>query len=227
MYRRGMFNEILGVLVESIERGHISFSQELEDYASRVMVGRYKQLAMGGQQTATALALVREASKAGSWLCLKNLHLVVHWVPELEKELSTLSPAEDFRLWLTTEEHASFPTIILQQSLKVTFEAPPGIAKNLERTYESLMYKEFVERGPSARAQLLFVLSWFHAVLQEGRMMHPATPTMALALASRSLRATAARTTLTLTLLPTLKLTLTTYPPNPNSNPDPIHTYIP
>ncbi|KAL3904236.1 MAG: hypothetical protein SGPRY_011364 [Prymnesium sp.] len=170
-----MFNEMLGVLVESIERGHISFSQELEDYASRVMVGRYKQLAMGGQQTATALALVREASKAGSWLCLKNLHLVVHWVPELEKELSTLSPAEDFRLWLTTEEHASFPTIILQQSLKVTFEAPPGIAKNLERTYESLMYKEFVERGPSARAQLLFVLSCFTLMLtlQERRTYIP------------------------------------------------------
>ena len=25
------------------------------------------------------------------------------------------------------------------------------------------MHKEFVERGPPSRAQLLFVLSWFHA----------------------------------------------------------------
>lgn len=148
-------------------------TQELEDYAARVMPGRYKQLAMGGQQTVTALTLLREAAKAGSWLCLKNLHLVVHWVPELEKELSSLSPHESFRLWLTTEEHSSFPTIILQQSLKITFEAPPGIQKNLQRTYESLMHREFVERGTPARAQLLFVLSWFHAVLQERRTYIP------------------------------------------------------
>ena len=31
---------------------------------------------------------VCEAAKAGHWLCLKNLHLIVHWVPQLEKEIS-------------------------------------------------------------------------------------------------------------------------------------------
>ena len=139
-------------------------TQELEDYAARQMAGRYKQLAMGGQQTGTAIAMLHEAAKNGSWLCLKNLHLVVHWVPQLEKELSSLTPHKDFRLWLTTEQHLNFPTIILQQSLKITFEAPPGLQKNLQRTYESLMHREFVEKGPPARAHLLFVLSWFHAV---------------------------------------------------------------
>ena len=148
-------------------------TQELEDYAARVMPGAYKQLAMGSQQTGTALAMLHEAAKAGAWLCLKNLHLVVHWVPELEKQLSSLTPHENFRLWLTTEQHEKFPTILLQQSLKITFEAPPGLQKNLLRTYESLMHREFVERGNPARAQLLFVLSWFHAVLQERRTYIP------------------------------------------------------
>ena len=148
-------------------------TQELEDYAARVMPGQYKQLAMGSQQTGTALIMLREAAQAGAWLCLKNLHLVVHWVPELEKQLSSLTPHKNFRLWLTTEQHASFPTILLQQSLKITFEAPPGLQKNLLRTYESLMHQEFVERGSPARAQLLFVLSWFHAVLQERRTYIP------------------------------------------------------
>ena len=133
--------------------------QELEDYASREKPGMYKQLAMGGQQTKVAITMLHEAAKTGAWLCLKNLHLVVHWVPQLEKELSAMTPHPQFRLWLTTEQHANFPTIILQQSLKVTFEAPPGLQKNLQRTYESLMHKEFVEKGPSSRAQLLFVLS--------------------------------------------------------------------
>ena len=62
---------------------------------------------------------------------------------------------------------------VLQQSLKITFEAPPGLQKNLQRTYESLMHKEMVEKGPTSRAQLLFVLSWFHAVLQERRTYIP------------------------------------------------------
>jgi len=77
-----------------------------------------------------------------------------------------LEPHVDFRLWLTTEQHGSFPPIILQQSLKTTFEAPPGVRKNLTRTYESLMVPEFVEKGTPQRAQLLLVLAWFHAVLQ-------------------------------------------------------------
>jgi len=150
-------------------------TQELEDSATREMPGRYKQLAMGGQQCATAITMLQEAAKIGAWLCLKNLHLVVHWVPQLEKELSSLSVLANstFRLWLTTEQHAHFPTILLQQSLKITCEAPPGIQKNLQRTYESLMHRDFVEKGPPARAQLLFVLSWFHAVIQERRTYIP------------------------------------------------------
>ena len=35
------------------------------------------------------------------------------------------------------------------------------------------MHREYIEKGPPARAQLLFVLSWFHAVLQERRTYIP------------------------------------------------------
>jgi Dynein heavy chain region D6 P-loop domain len=58
--------------------------------------------------------------QAGDWLCLKNLHLVVAWLPALEKELIALKPAPSFRLWLTTEPHAAFPPVLLQSALKVT-----------------------------------------------------------------------------------------------------------
>lgn len=148
-------------------------TQELEEFAAREKPGQYKQLALGGQTMKDAVRLLHEAAKSGGWLCLKNLHIVLHWVPTLEKELSSLTPHPDFRLWLTTEAHPAFPTILLQQSLKITFEAPPGLQKNLQRTYESMMHKDFVERGPTSRAQLLFVLSWFHAVLQERRTYIP------------------------------------------------------
>jgi hypothetical protein len=64
---------------------------------------------------------LREAAKMGSWLCLKNLHLVTAWLPVLEKEIKVVAADahESFRLFLTTEEHPMFPTILLQQSLKV------------------------------------------------------------------------------------------------------------
>ena len=58
-----------------------------------------------------------------------------------------MTPHPAFRLWLTTEPHAHFPAILLQQSLKITFEAPPGLQKNLQRTFESLLHREYFERG--------------------------------------------------------------------------------
>ena len=95
------------------------------------------------------------------------------WLPSLEKELNSLEPHEGFRLWLTTETHPKFPPILLQSSLKVTYEAPPGVKRNLQRTYESWT-TDYVEQGHSAvRAQALFALAWLHAVVQERRMLIP------------------------------------------------------
>ena len=95
------------------------------------LAGNYEELAMGGGQQETAIHMLRTAAKNGSWLCLKNLHLVIAWLPSLEKELSSLEPNKDFRLWLTSEAHNSFPSILLQQSLKATFESPPGRPRSL------------------------------------------------------------------------------------------------
>lgn len=52
-------------------------------------------------------------------------------------------------------------------------QAPPGIKKNLQRTYDSWS-PEFISRGKSSiRAQALFVLAWFHAIVQERRNYIP------------------------------------------------------
>jgi len=56
--------------------------------------------------------------------------------------------------------------------VQVTFEAPPGLKKNLQRTYE-FWTPEYVAEGPPVRAQLLFALAWFHAVVQERRRYIP------------------------------------------------------
>ena len=74
--------------------------------------------------------------------------------------------------WLTTEESDKFAPILLQQSLKVTFESPPGIKKNLQRTYESWS-EEMIAEGGARKAQLLFLLAWLHALVQERRTYIP------------------------------------------------------
>ncbi|XP_071483964.1 LOW QUALITY PROTEIN: cytoplasmic dynein 2 heavy chain 1-like [Diadema antillarum] len=149
-------------------------SQELQELAGEVVgADHYHEVAMGQGQADIAMQLLQECSRNGEWLCLKNLHLVTAWLPVLEKELNSLSPHENFRLWMTAESHPKFPTILLQSSLKVTYEAPPGIKKNLLRSYDTWT-PEFIARDNNVvRAQALFALAWFHAICQERRNFIP------------------------------------------------------
>ena len=84
-----------------------------------------------------------------------------------------MRPHKDFRLWLTSEVHPKFPTILLQSSIKITYEAPPGIKKNLLRTFEMWTPEEFSRGGNATRSQILFLLAWFHAIAQERRKYIP------------------------------------------------------
>ncbi len=148
-------------------------SKELEEFAE-ASVGRdnFQQLSMGGGQNELAVSMLREAAAKGMWLCYKNLHLVTPWLPTLEKELKTLTPHKNFRLWLTTEPHNKFPPILLETCHKVTYEAPPGIKKNLQRTYEGWPAAQF-EQGTVFKAQMYFILAWFQAIVQERRTYIP------------------------------------------------------
>jgi dynein heavy chain 2 len=158
-------------------------SKELQEYATKVCgtgntnsPSSYQELAMGGQQTKDeAILLIRKAATDGSWVCLKNLHLVVGWLPVLEKELSSIQPNPEFRLWLTSESHNLFPSILLQTSLKATFESPPGIKKNLQRTFDSVDPDHFIanKQQGTVKGRLLFLLSCFHSILQERRTYIP------------------------------------------------------
>ena len=149
-------------------------SKELADFSATVVGrNRFKSLAMGGGTHDLAMSLLRETSSEGDWLCLQNLHLVVAWLPSLEKALAVISAHEDFRLWLTTEPHTAFPHVLLQKSLKVTFESPPGTKRNMQRTL-SIWGRDFFDTGECRhRPQLLFCLAWLHAILQERRTYVP------------------------------------------------------
>ena len=149
-------------------------SQEIQELAeAEVGLEHFHQVAMGQGQADIAIQSLRTCAVNGDWLCLKNLHLVTSWLPTLEKELNSLELNTKFRLWLTTESHPKFPTVLLQSSLKVTYEAPPGIKKNLQRTYDGWTQEYVAEGNSVVRSQALFALSWFHAVVQERRCYIP------------------------------------------------------
>lgn len=152
-------------------------SQEIEEFAKAYAKERcpsmnLHQIAMGGGQNDDALRMVKDAARVGDWVCLKNLHLVISWVPLLEKEIKNLEPHENFRCWLTTEPHAKFPPILLETSLKVTYEAPPGVKKNMLRTLESWS-EQWFGSGSAVRSQVIFLCAHFHAIMQERRTYIP------------------------------------------------------
>lgn len=148
-------------------------SQELQSIAYHAIgKDRFHQLAMGGGQTDEALRLVRQSATRGDWVFLKNLHLVLPWVVTLQKEFHLLNPHKNFRLFLTTEAHNEFPSILLSQCLKVMIESPPGIKQNLVRTYSDWgepLYSSITGK----QRELLFIAATLHAVIQERRSYIP------------------------------------------------------
>ncbi|KAJ7419933.1 Dynein heavy chain 10, axonemal [Willisornis vidua] len=131
---------------------------------------RLKFLAMGQGQDKIALQMLEEAVVHGEWLMLQNCHLLVKWLIHLEKALEKITePHPDFRLWLTTDPIKGFPIGILQRSLKVVTEPPNGLKLNIRATYFKIPQEALEQCPHPAFKSLVYVLAFFHAVVQERR----------------------------------------------------------
>nr|XP_015221526.1 PREDICTED: dynein heavy chain 10, axonemal [Lepisosteus oculatus] len=147
-------------------------ASDLMKLAERTGFGgsRLKFLAMGQGQEKVALQLLETAVSRGQWLMLQNCHLLVKWLKELEKSLERITkPHPDFRLWLTTDPTKDFPIGILQKSLKVVTEPPNGLKLNMRATYFKIPHEALSECPHPAFKSLVYVLAFFHAVVQERR----------------------------------------------------------
>uniref|UniRef100_H3BAL0 Dynein axonemal heavy chain 10 n=1 Tax=Latimeria chalumnae TaxID=7897 RepID=H3BAL0_LATCH len=137
---------------------------------SAFAANRLKFLAMGQGQEKVALQLLETAVARGHWLMLQNCHLLVKWLKELEKALERISKSHpDFRLWLTTDPIKDFPIGILQKSLKVVTEPPNGLKLNMRATYFKISNEALAGCPHPAFTSLVYVLAFFHAVVQERR----------------------------------------------------------
>jgi dynein heavy chain len=131
---------------------------------------KFKSLALGQGQNKPAERLLEMGCHRGHWVVLSNCHLLARWLKTLEKLLLGITkPHPDFRLWLTTDPTPSFPLGILQKSLKVVTEPPDGLKLNMKGNYSKIKQSELDECPHEAYRPLVFVLSFFHAVVQERR----------------------------------------------------------
>ncbi|XP_039277456.1 dynein heavy chain 10, axonemal [Nilaparvata lugens] len=133
-------------------------------------VNRFKYLSLGQGQEKAALSLLQVAIDRGHWLMLQNCHLLISFVRSLEKVLESMSkPHPDFRLWLTTDPTQSFPIGVLQRSLKVVTEPPNGLKLNLRNTYFKMRPSKLDSCSHPKYKTLIYVLAFFHAIVQERR----------------------------------------------------------
>ena len=109
---------------------------------------------------------INTASKSGKWVMLKNVHLAPQWLVQLEKKLHALQSNPSFRLFLTLEIHPKIPVNLLRAGRIFVFEPPPGIRANLLRTFSTIPASRMM-KAPNERSRLYFLVSWFHAIVQE------------------------------------------------------------
>ncbi|KAG5876642.1 hypothetical protein JTB14_012987 [Gonioctena quinquepunctata] len=139
---------------------------------AKTLSREYIEVAMGEGQETKALTALKKCSEAGTWLILKNLHLVTYWLPVLTQNLKNFKSNEHFRLWLISEPTPNFNAVLAQNSLKVVYETSQGIKSNLLRTYTTFG-REYVGKLGQNSAKMFFVLACLHAVLQERRKYIP------------------------------------------------------
>ena len=156
----------------------VSLHQKLSGEGA--VTGELRSCSLGQGQAPIARAYIEEGLRAGSWVLLQNCHLSISWMPELEKIIEGYctasgegAPAEGFRLWLSSAPHPKFPISILQRATKITLQPPRGLAANMKRMYNTLSEESFESAARCTPRDnykhLLFMLTWFHAILLERR----------------------------------------------------------
>ena len=138
---------------------------------------KVEQVALGQGQAPVAMKTMRDGLVSGTWVLLANCHLMLSWMPQLEKaveaycdEGSKQQIHPNFRLWLSSSPNPSFPITLLQRGIKMTTEPPRGLRSNMLKLYNLISEEKFAECGQTFKyKKLLFALTWFHASLLERR----------------------------------------------------------
>lgn len=103
---------------------------------------------------------------------MSNLQLVLNWLPRLENLLRspmcTTKKNPSTRIWLTTEECSGFYPGLAALCLKLVYEPPEGVKRNMRKSLQQLRQLQNNEDNAAT-----LMLAWLHATLQERRNFVP------------------------------------------------------
>eukprot|EP00403_Amphidinium_massartii_P005819 CAMPEP_0178381688 /NCGR_PEP_ID=MMETSP0689_2-20121128/6115_1 /TAXON_ID=160604 /ORGANISM="Amphidinium massartii, Strain CS-259" /LENGTH=1395 /DNA_ID=CAMNT_0020001885 /DNA_START=8 /DNA_END=4194 /DNA_ORIENTATION=- len=144
---------------------------------SQGMGSKLESISLGQGQGPKAKRLIEEAREVGKWVLLCNCHLSVSWLPELEQICEQMNPDDtdnNFRLWLTSMPSKEFPSLLLQNGVKMTNEPPKGLRANVLSSMMKCDDKVLNDcTKPEIFSRLNFGFCFFHAVCQDRRKFGP------------------------------------------------------
>ncbi|XP_034662377.1 dynein beta chain, ciliary [Drosophila subobscura] len=139
-----------------------------------------------GQELLAEQAIHQALASGQQWVILQNIHLVVNWLPTLEKLIERIvlqaegqQGESNFRLFISAEpapdpQYHIIPQGILESSLKVVNEPPAGMAANLHKAWDNFSQDALETCTQEAEFKsILFALCYFHAVAGERRKFGP------------------------------------------------------
>ncbi|XP_068157565.1 LOW QUALITY PROTEIN: dynein beta chain, ciliary [Drosophila tropicalis] len=148
--------------------------------------GTLVNISLGQGQESLAEQAIHQALDSGEqWVILQNIHLVVNWLPTLEKLIerivlqSETHGESNFRLFISAEpapdaQYHIIPQGILESSLKVVNEPPAGMAANLHKAWDNFSQDVLETCTQEAEFKsILFALCYFHSVAGERRKFGP------------------------------------------------------
>ena len=128
---------------------------------------KYESFAMGSPEGyKDAERAIATASKAGTWVLCKNVHLAIVWLGNLEKKLHRMTNHPEFRIFMTSELNEKVPANLFRMSNVIIFEPPVGMKASMLRMLKA-MPPERVNKAPAERGRLYFLLAWVHSVILE------------------------------------------------------------
>lgn len=136
---------------------------------------KVETVSLGQGQGPIAQKLIESGAHGGYWVVLQNCHLAKSFMPVLEKICETqLVPEKihrDFRLWMTSYPTDLLPVSVVENSVKMTNEAPEGLRAGLMRVYNSDPVNDpsFFSQcnKPELWSRMLYALAFFHASIIE------------------------------------------------------------
>jgi dynein heavy chain len=152
-------------------------TSSIDDYARKFKKFPTKKTSMGEEMEGPALAQIKDGFKTGDWVILNNCHLSLEFMAEMENILNPkdVEVHEEFRLWITCAPDKDFPLGLLQMAIKVTMEPPKGMKAGLNRTFNTMVSQDFIEKvEPYEKWRpLTFAVCFLHSVVQERRKFGP------------------------------------------------------